>query len=736
MANTPAAQIVVLIEGAAPIVSVLLGGASLGAQDGADLGTGGAAVAQAEAAAHAGTIAFNRAVEFRDDRYALTASTAGGLNQSGCYRRGQGGVEQWGLVSEAGDEALQVGATSGLFVLHPNGVPTLCYLKNTTGNRIMAFSTTDGVSGSNWISTGVIAATGATVLQAGQAIAFKSSIVWSHIRHSDSAGNGCITQFDFSTGLLTRYDPVALFDAVNPGCSYGLHVHDSVLFVFGWTPGTAGYSVAKLAGSFAAVQTATNQFGEAAAGNTGAYGHSAMFTDPATGDLIVFMSGDTNGGGGIPGVRVGRIQNATGGSPSFSEIQATVLGAVEGADKYAAGGGAASEIRRFSVFVDIVTAPGTVRTFIYTWLPGGTTECWEWKGIGAEIESVGAGAGISDNYAIPYVTAGGGHRTPSTARISIGDIANPPAEVSGGTQIFFRAAGADTAKTLQFRGSDNQGAPTTIVPIVAASLTLTKPLLDLDLEVYYKFNDNGDDSSPNLRHLTYSGAEAYATGRFGNGYSLAGVDGVHAETSPTDLTALELVGHYTISAWINLTSLATRSVICEKYSNPGGWTLYVEPTGEVEFVYNGTGIVLTPTGDITAATLQHVMVVADGDTIKIFVDGVERASTAFVANAATATPFWIGDSVSQVAPFNGVIDELAIWTRALGATERGYVYNSGAGFELEGLTPYAAGQPSISANTVINLTPDGGRTLYSVILDTASAGIDEGDTGLLIAELA
>ena len=51
MANTPAAQIVVLIEGAAPLVSVLLGGASLGAQDGADLGTGGAAVAQAEAAA-------------------------------------------------------------------------------------------------------------------------------------------------------------------------------------------------------------------------------------------------------------------------------------------------------------------------------------------------------------------------------------------------------------------------------------------------------------------------------------------------------------------------------------------------------------------------------------------------------------------------------------------------------------------------------------------------------------
>ena len=48
----------------------------------------------------------------------------------------------------------------------------------------------------------------------------------------------------------------------------------------------------------------------------------------------------------------------------------------------------------------------------------------------------------------------------------MGDTSNPPEEVAGGTKFFFRGAGSSAAGVVTFRGTDTEGTPTTVVPIV------------------------------------------------------------------------------------------------------------------------------------------------------------------------------------------------------------------------------------------------------------------------------
>ena len=76
--------------------------------------------------------------------------------------------------------------------------------------------------------------------------------------------------------------------------------------------------------------------------------------------------------------------------------------------------------------------------------------------------------------------------------------------------------------------------------------------------------------------------------------------------------------------------------------------------------------------------------------------------------------------------------ETARWSRNITASEAQAIYNAGVGRELE--TPST---PTVSGNTIINLTPDYGITLYSTVLDTGATGVDitAGETGLLIPDM-
>ena len=86
-------------------------------------------------------------------------------------------------------------------------------------------------------------------------------------------------------------------------------------------------------------------------------------------------------------------------------------------------------------------------------------------------------------------------------------------------------------------------------------------------------------------------------------------------------------------------------------------------------------VLLDTTGDyILTGTWHHIMCTWDGTIANIYIDGVNRAScnwsgTLGTNDVALGIGAYSNDGVSWSDYFNGVIDEVAIYNRALSASE-------------------------------------------------------------------
>jgi len=87
--------------------------------------------------------------------------------------------------------------------------------------------------------------------------------------------------------------------------------------------------------------------------------------------------------------------------------------------------------------------------------------------------------------------------------------------------------------------------------------------------------------------------------------------------------------------------------------------------------------------DLVANTWYFVAAVYDGSTMKIYLDGVEIASAAITGTRDTSTAqVWMGDNPISAyvnRPFDGIVDEVALFSRALSGSEITALYNSGLG---------------------------------------------------------
>src|SRR5581483_693500 len=129
-------------------------------------------------------------------------------------------------------------------------------------------------------------------------------------------------------------------------------------------------------------------------------------------------------------------------------------------------------------------------------------------------------------------------------------------------------------------------------------------------------------------------------------------------------------------------------------------------TGAVQIAYrttSGTNITLnTDTGLVPVGQFTHVAATIDPDAglMKVFLNGTEVASRATAGPLfADATAFEIGHSdpgQGRFYFFNGLIDEPAVYNRALIAAEIQSLYLAGA-----------AGQDTLASNTITatNATP-------------------------------
>jgi hypothetical protein len=227
------------------------------------------------------------------------------------------------------------------------------------------------------------------------------------------------------------------------------------------------------------------------------------------------------------------------------------------------------------------------------------------------------------------------------------------------------------------------------------------------LVAYYPFNGNAHDESGNGNNGTVYGA-TLTTDRFGKSNSSYKFNGT---TDYIDLSGTNILnfstGGFSLVAWVNFTADISDKIIVSKhicgYQSGyfiGSWR-------------NSFGFFLSSEQSRFATTEKyndgnwHLFVgVYDGAVQYLYVDGVFKLSQAMVYKNTNNANIWIGGangagSCLVSGRFEGIIDDVRIYNRALSASEIQEIYR-GQGTCSNDIITFTAGTPAKAADVNAN----------------------------------
>ena len=190
----------------------------------------------------------------------------------------------------------------------------------------------------------------------------------------------------------------------------------------------------------------------------------------------------------------------------------------------------------------------------------------------------------------------------------------------------------------------------------------------------YSFDEgsgpNANDGSGNAFTGVIAGATWTSAGKYGNALSFNGTS--NWVTVP-DSNNLDLINGMTLEAWVFPTSTTgVRDILIKEGSNVDVYNLYARNgAGRPESNVFVGGTNRAAQGTVLATNVwTHVAGTYNGATVRLFINGVQVASTAFSGSIATsAGPLRIGGNSIWGEFFQGRIDEIRIYNRALTQAE-------------------------------------------------------------------
>ena len=219
---------------------------------------------------------------------------------------------------------------------------------------------------------------------------------------------------------------------------------------------------------------------------------------------------------------------------------------------------------------------------------------------------------------------------------------------------------------------------------------------------YWKFDEGtgvfANDSSGCNNNGSISGA-SWITGKLNSALYFDGINDYVQVTKSASLDSI--TSEITLEAWIRTPIVGTHIILarflCGSGVNERAYAFKVLPDGKVQFGLCGDGsysnsVWLTSNGTISPNIWTHVAATSDGTTMKIYINGKQDSNTA-------ASPTGIHPSAGDLHigrwlysspdtwynPFNGTIEEVKIYSRALSSHEF-YGYNISGYVKYENLT--------------------------------------------------
>jgi len=230
------------------------------------------------------------------------------------------------------------------------------------------------------------------------------------------------------------------------------------------------------------------------------------------------------------------------------------------------------------------------------------------------------------------------------------------------------------------------------------------------LASWYPFTGNANDLSGNNNNGTVNGA-TLTTDRFGNTNSAYTFDGLNDFIDVLHSSSLSFATYQqTISFWMKVPSIPHPSVlegVMSKYSGTGnlfqGFTIHFAGNSSLFYsIKNGSSsgswgdCPLDSTNFYPSNSYYHIVYTNDNDSLRCYVNGIKIISTdipsgTFLGTNTSSLVFgkesYMGGGVDF---FNGELDDIGIWNRAITACEVLDLYNA---------------QLGTFSNTVVSLNP-------------------------------
>jgi hypothetical protein len=226
--------------------------------------------------------------------------------------------------------------------------------------------------------------------------------------------------------------------------------------------------------------------------------------------------------------------------------------------------------------------------------------------------------------------------------------------------------------------------------IVIATNNSTIPINGL--VAWYSFNGNANDASLNNNNGIINGA-TLTTDRFGNQNSAFSFDGIRSYIQVPSSASLSNVASITISGWFNTSNFTSDQGLVTKwftknigYGNTDAYSCILSKntyTNNIPSIIGATdtyrGYDLKTSNSIPINTWTHFVFTHDNHTGgKLYING--RLEATIVSNQVICTstnPLIIGgdNNMNNIYRlFNGKLDDIGIWNRALTPTEIQQLY--------------------------------------------------------------
>lgn len=162
------------------------------------------------------------------------------------------------------------------------------------------------------------------------------------------------------------------------------------------------------------------------------------------------------------------------------------------------------------------------------------------------------------------------------------------------------------------------------------------------------------------------GDVVWVEGKFGMALEFPGTltDCVEIESTPE----LRITDQITLMGWINTTITPSADIVGKDDGTDRNYNIHVANSGKL-FLNGGGRVAMPGNTSVIDGEWHHVAGTWDGNTARIYIDGVEEASNPFAGPIATSdVPVKIGlrgngEGVDRI--FTGAIDEVAIFNVGL-----------------------------------------------------------------------